>query len=239
MKFLIPSKGRSDRIHKVLDILGKKNLYVYVHESEYDKYLPIVGKQCLKTHNVKGMAAIRKFMYNDNKKENYICQVDDDFGGMIYRFDGSQSLELIVDSKHIRSVIENSYYVANDMKTPYFTYDGVNNPTFYNALKLTKFSGVSAMFGIIPSLMGDIDFDTRFKIMEDYDLLAHIKSVVRYVFVDLRYAVRFHDTYTQEGGCSTIRSMTDLETAGNLLRKKYGSSSVKKDKLQYNLVFSY
>jgi hypothetical protein len=167
--------------------------------------------------------------------------IDDDFGGMFYRFDGNPRMEVIVDKDHVKSVIENSYRVAEDMGTPYFTYDGVNNPTLYNCFNMTKFQGCSACFGMIPKLMGDINFDERFKIMEDYDLLAHIKSVFRYVFVDMRYCVRFHDTYLQEGGCSTIRDMNTLEQTGKLLLKKYGSAHVKKasGKLQYNLVFTY
>ena len=52
MKFLIPSKGRSCRIFKVLNIIGKKNVLVYVHEDEYDDYIGVVGKNNLKTHNI-------------------------------------------------------------------------------------------------------------------------------------------------------------------------------------------
>ena len=71
MKYNIPSKGRGEIIGETVDLLGGKDVIVYVHEDEYEFYSKSLNKRQLKTHTVQGIGAIRKFMYDDNKKVNY------------------------------------------------------------------------------------------------------------------------------------------------------------------------
>lgn len=244
MKYLIPSLGRSSKIGNIIDILGKENTVVYVNNNEVDEYAKYISIKNIKgmPDNIKGIVYVRKYMYEDNIKENYICQIDDDFGGMIYRHDGNDTFVTIKDKDHIYDIIGNAYQIAYDIGTPLFCFDGTHNPTFYSSMTMTKFSGTLPSFhGMIPSLMGDMNYDTRFTVMEDHDLAFMCKFKKRYIFFDHRYSMRFHTPYFQEGGCSTNRNTKILNDCGELLLKKYGSVCVKRDKnkLQYGINFPY
>ena len=236
MKYLIPSKGRSSIISNTIDILGEKNCLVYVHESEYNDYVKIIPKKILKTHNVKGIGAIRKFMYNDNKDRDYIFQIDDDISGLEYKW--MDKMTIIVDSNHIRSIMDNMYMVANDIGTPLFSVAAGVGPKLYTQLTLCFFSGFVNFLGagIIPRLMGDIDFDTRFTVMhEDHDLTLQVKYHKRYVFIDARYSIRVTERLDKKygGGLSTIRNTTEHEKCHNLLKLKYGNAIQENNKEKY------
>jgi hypothetical protein len=238
MKYLMPSKGRSGIIATALDIMGEKDCIVYVHESEYEAYAKVVPKEMLKTHNVFGIGAIRKFMYDDQKSENrdYVFQIDDDISGLEYKW--MDQMTMIVDSDHIRSVIDNMYMVANDIGTPLFSVAAGVGPLLYTQLTLCYFSGFVNFLGagIIPRLMGDMNFDTRFTVMhEDHDLSLAVKFHKRYVFIDGRYSIRATEKLDKKygGGLSTIRNTAEHEKCHNLLRRKYGSCIQENAKAKY------
>lgn len=236
MKYLIPSKERSGIISNTIDILGEKDCLVYVHESEYDDYVKVVPKKILKTHNVFGIGAIRKFMYNDNKDRDYVFQIDDDISGLEYKWE--DKMTIIVDSKHIRSIIDNMYMVANDIGTPLFSVAAGVGPKLYTQLTLCFFSGFVNFLGagIIPRLMGDIDFDSRFTVMhEDHDLSLAVKYHKRYVFIDGRYSIRATEKLDKKygGGLSTIRNTKEHEKCHNLLKLKYGNAVQENHKEKY------
>jgi hypothetical protein len=242
MKFLIPSLGRADSIGRSIDFLGKENTLVYVNESEGDEYAKFISKKNIRPMvDVKGIAHVRKLMYDDNVKEDYVCQIDDDFSGLIYRHDGKSKFETISDPDHIRAVIANSYQVAVDIGTPLFSFDGTENPTLYSVMTITKFFGALPSFtGIIPKLMGSINYDTRFTVRENQDLAFQCKYYRRYIFFDYRYSVRFHSPYFQKGGGSTNRNTKIMNECGELLFKKYGKACVKRaGKVPYTIHFPF
>lgn len=243
MRYLVPTLGRAKTIGRVLDILGKKNTNVYVHEREVDEYSKYMNKSNIRIvpDSLRGIVFVRKFMYEDTKNENYTMQIDDDFSGLIYRHD-SDEFNVIKDPDHILAVVENGYQVAYDLKTPIFFFSGQSNPTLYNLHTHVKFSGSApSHMGIIPEFMGDINYDTRFRVMEDQDISLQTKYHKRYLFVDDRYNFRFHTPYFQEGGCSTNRNSDVLKECGELLLKKWGSSCVKyrSDKIQVQVHFPF
>lgn len=238
MKYLIPSKGRSDIISGTLDLLGEKDCIVYVHESEYDDYVKVVPKNILKTHNVYGIGAIRKFMYDDQKDKNYdyVFQIDDDILGLEYKM--STKMNIITDSKHIRHVIDNMYILSSDIETPLFSVSAGVGPMLYSQLNLCLFSGFVNFLGagIIPRLMGDINFDPRFTVMhEDHDLSLQVKYHNRYIFIDGRYSIRVIEKFDKKhgGGLSTIRNTKEHTKCHELLMKKYGQAIKENPKAKY------
>ena len=86
MKYLIPSAGRSKTIEEIPKILGKENLLIYVDENEKELYEDKIGKEMVRTHNEHGIGAIRKFMLDDNKSEDFVFMLDDDITGFEYKF---------------------------------------------------------------------------------------------------------------------------------------------------------
>lgn len=242
MKYLIPSKKRTNLIGATLDLLGRDNCYVYVHESEYDDYLKVVPSHILKVHNVYGIGAIRKFMYEDNKDQDYIFQVDDDIRYLEYKF--SERVTLIVDADHIKSVVDNAYQIAYDIGTPLFGFAAGIGPMLYNQLDHFFFSGFvnSVGAGIIPSLMGSMTYDPRFNVMhEDHDLTLQVKFHKRYVFIDGRYSIRSIKRNLGEGGLSLIRTSAEHLKCRKLLFKKFGGaiqpSPKREDKVILRIAF--
>lgn len=227
MKYLMPSKGRSGIIAETIKLLGKENVIVYVHESEYEDYVKVVDKSMLKTHNVFGIGAIRKFMYDDNKDLDYLFQIDDDISGFEYKW--ADKMTIIVDPNHIRELVDNMYMVSNDIGCPLFSVAAGVGPLLYTQLNLCYFSGFVNFLGagIIPSLMGNMNFDERFTVMhEDHDLSLQVKYHTRYVFIDGRYSIRATEKLDKKygGGLSTIRNTLEHEKCYNLLKRKYGDA---------------
>ena len=222
---MIPSKGRSNTVGNTVDLLGKNDTYVYVHEDEYDDYIKVLNKDQLRTHNVFGIGAIRKFMYDKNKNQNYVFQLDDDVTAFEYKFTDGK-IDIIVDRGHIRDIVDNMYQVAYDIGTPLFCPSAGVGPLLYTQLNLCYFSGFVNIVGagIIPSLMGDINFDPRFTVMhEDHDLTLQVKYHKRYVFIDARYSVRSPSGNLNPAGLSTIRNKPEHDKCRKLLLKKFGS----------------
>jgi len=236
MKYLIPSRERSDIIGGALEVLGKENCLVYVHKSEYDKYAKVVDKEILRTHDVHGIGAIRKVMYEENKNLDYIFQIDDDITGFEYKWE--DRMTIIVDKDHIRSIVDNLYIVASDIGTPLFSVAAGVGPKLYTQLTLCYFSGFINFLGagIIPSLMGDLNFDSRFTVMhEDHDLSLQVKFHKRYVFIDGRYSVRVSEKNDKKhgGGLSLERNMVEYATCHALLKKKWGAAIGENPKNKY------
>ena len=140
MKYLIPSKGRADSISNTIQLLGEKDVKVYVSKEDYDEYTKFVDKVILNTLplGTHGMGAIRKYMLNDNRDLDYFYMLDDDIK---YLVDLSEDKVIqIHDTKHVKEIIENVYNMANDLKTPLFGLNPTANPKYYSDLSLFSFS---------------------------------------------------------------------------------------------------
>ena len=232
MKYTIPSKGRGEIIGETVDLLGGNNVLVYVHEDEYEFYSKSLTKKQLKVHDCKGIGAIRRFMYEDNKKEDYTFQFDDDIIALEYKF--SDKMEIIVDPKHIKAVIDNCYQMALDIGTPLFGIAAGVGPMLYSQLNVCMFSGfVNAVnTGVIPKLMGDINWDPRFTVMhEDHDISLQVKYHKRYLYIDGRYSIKANEKIG--AGMSTIRNYDEHEKCHKLLKLKYGSVIGENPKTKY------
>jgi len=245
MKWAVPSTGRSDTVASTIDLLGKTDVRVYVKEREYDDYLKTVSKANLISYsnNVMGIGAIRKYLYEDNKDQNYVFEIDDDSTAFEWKFSDGR-IEVITDAGHIREIVDNCYQVAYDLGTPLFGFVASLGPKLYTQMDHCHFSGfinfVAA--GIIPELMGNINFDTRYTVMhEDHDLSLQVKYHKRFLYIDNRYAVKTKARMTAKGGLSTIRNKVEHMKCQNLLKRKWPQvvhpSGKKADKVVLNVPF--
>ena len=227
MKFLIPSKGRADLVGTTVDLVGRRKALVYVAESELESYEKVLGKGIVRPvpREVFGMGAIRRYMVNKHRDEDYFFMIDDDVTGMEYKF--SDKVTRVVDTQHIQEIIQNAYITANDLKTPLFGFVSSPNPMLYTQIDHVHFNGMIACgIGIIPKYLGTVNFDPRLVVYEDQDLCLQVKYHHRILFMDNRYNFRYGKTWVTEGGCSTLRNATILKQCSDILRKKWGSRVV-------------
>ena len=225
MKYLIPSKGRADTVGDTIDLLGKKNVKVYVATDQVDSYKKYLDKSLINVlpEGTIGMGAIRKHMLDDNRKLDFFYQLDDDIK---YLADISgEKVEQIYDSDHIKSIITNVYQMAYDIQCPLFGLNPVANPKFVSQLDMVHFSKPVIMgIGVIPKYLGDINFDPRMKIYEDEDFTLTTKFIKRYNVVDLRYHFFDKKIWTSEGGCSTLRTQQIQNQCKTILLNKWGNA---------------
>jgi len=166
--------------------------------------------------------------------------MDDDIIGLTYRF--ADKMEEIVDGDHFREVLRSTSQMALDIGTPLFAYGASQNPNFYTQMDHFDFKGnIASIHGIIPGLLGSINYDPRLIIMNDYDIALQCKYYKRYVLIDKRYNLSTSDKWFNKGGSSTLRNKDLLEKCSKILLAKYGSKVIKYDpkKIQYNLSFLF
>jgi len=241
LKILIPSLERTEHLD-VLKMCGMKDVKVYVKTHEMAGYSKVIGKEHVfeVPENLIGLGAIRRFLVNQHRDEDWIVILDDDVIALTYRFE--DKMVDIVDPTHFRAVLYNSYQVAEDLGTPIFGYEATMNPNFYTQMDMTSFSGnIPSCHGIIPHLMGDINYDPRLIVMNDYDIALQCKYYKRYVFIDKRYNLKWSKKWFNKGGSSTLRTKGVLQDMSKILLAKYGSSVVKPNpkKIQYVIKFPF
>ena len=226
MKFLVPSKGRHDRIHEMIEFVGPEDMIVYVDEAEEYNYEPVrfMGVE-LRTHpGLYGMGSILKYLLEDNLDEDYVVIIADDVVGFCYKF--HQDMPRDWNGERYRWAIRNSYQMALDIETPLFGWAYDKGIYFYNQLNPFAFGGYCSNMDIIPSLLGDVMFDPRMVIGEDHDFCLQVKYHHRYFLLDLRYAT-IDKTWTNQGGCSTLRHTAIYEERNRLLLRKYGPNVIR------------
>lgn len=245
MKILIASKERADAMEGVLRFVGSKNVEVWVKEHEVTAYLDAFAKVAIPAKikiipdKLIGVGAVRKHLVDTHRKEDYIVILDDDVLGIYYRF--ADKMELVTNGEHFREILQNSYQVALDLGTPLFTYSANQNPNMYTQLDHFAFKGnVPSCHGIIPSLLGDINYDSRFILMSDMDIALQCKYYRRYLFIDKRYNLKFSDKWFNKGGSSTLRTTEMLQQGGRLLKSKYGNAILlQPDKVQHRIIWNF
>jgi len=240
LKILIPSKERHKAMAGVLAFAGLDNVKVYVTEQEVTKYVTVLPKDhVFVIPDLVGLGAIRKYLVEQHRHEDYIVILDDDVIGIYYRFD--DKMNLIENPKHFREVLQNSYQVALDLGTPIFCYSANQNPNMYTQLDHCSFSGnVPSCHGIIPSLLGSINYDPRFILMSDHDIALQCKYYRRYLFIDKRYNLKFSAKWFNRGGSSTLRTKEMLQQGTKLLQAKYGSViQLQPKKIQHKIVWNF
>jgi hypothetical protein len=241
LKICIPSLERSENLD-VLKLCGMKDVKIYVKTHEIETYAKVVGdKHVFEVPEDKiGLGAIRRFIVDDNRDEDYFVILDDDVIGITYRFE--DKMVEIANPDHFRGVLQNSYQVALDLGTPLFGYEATMNPNFYTQMDMFSFAAnVPSCHGIIPSLLGDINYDPRLIVMNDYDIALQCKYYKRYMFVDKRYNLRWSKKWFNKGGSSTLRTKNLLQEMSKILMTKYGSSVIKPNpsKIQYDIKFPF
>jgi hypothetical protein len=177
----------------------------------------------LRTHpSLYGCGAIWKWMLKDNLHEDYISISGDDVRAYTYLSEPKASL--IKDTMMFRCALQNSYYLADDLKTPLFGWGNGIRST--NNLELFSFRGVLyAPIGIIPKHLGDIMYDERMVVGEDHDIALQCKYFKRFYIIDNRYHHR-GVTWTNHGGCSTLRNHETYKRRNEVLLQKWGSKVI-------------
>jgi len=224
MKIIIPSKGRPQSASQTVELVGPENALVYIQKDQLKSYSKLIDSKIIRTlpDGTYGMGAIRKYMLQDNINEDYVLQLDDDVDGMEYKFD--PKVTRIVDKEHILRIIDNCYRMADDLGTNLFGFISSPNPMLYTQLNHFLFGGMVACgIGIIPKNLGDVMFDERFVVNEDHDFAMQTKFYKRFLVMDGRYNWIYGKTWSNEGGCSTLRNRQVLEKCRNLLIQKWGS----------------
>jgi len=212
----------------LMDFVGTKDLKVYVKTHEVDDYIKVLGKQSVfeVPENLVGLGAIRRFLVDQHRDEDWFVILDDDTRGIMYRFD--DKMIDITDGDHFRAILQNSEQIAEDLGTPIFTYDASLNPSLYTQMDIVSFSGnVPSCHGIIPRLLGDINYDSRLIVMNDYDIALQCKYYRRYLFIDKRYNLKWSNKWFNKGGLSTLRTRALLEKMNRILLQKYGPQVIK------------
>jgi hypothetical protein len=225
IKFLIPSKGRSDVIGPALDFVGRSDLVVLVDEDEEKEYRRVVGEPArIETHpGLYGMGAILNHGLSMLLDEDYVVILADDCYAFCYKFAPVKSPPTSRDSEKFRHAIRNTYFMANDLKTPLFGWSYDKGIYFYNHLNPFGFSGyiIGGLHGIIPKYLGDAMYDPRLVIGEDHDFSLQVKYYHRFFVMDLRYAI-VDKTWTNKGGCSTLRHSDVYKERNRILKQKWG-----------------
>lgn len=239
MKILIPSKERADAIAScVLKFTGiRDDIKVYVKQHEMEDYYKVLPKRNIFEipNDLVGVGAVRKYLVDQHRSEDYIVILDDDVIGIYYRF--GEKMDLIVDPDHFREVLQNSYQVALDIGTPLFCYSANLNPNMYTQLDHCDFKGnIPSCHGIIPHLLGSINYDPRFILMSDHDIALQCKYYKRYLYLDKRYNLVFSNKWFNKGGSSTMRTKEQLQKGTRLLQSKYGSAiRIQPKKVQHKI----
>lgn len=245
MKIVIPSLGRSESINTkdgAIPFVGFKGVKVYVKPQEVEDYEKVIPKEMIfeVPEDKIGLGAIRNFLVDEHKDEDYFVIMDDDITGLTYRF--ADKMEEVVDGDHFREVIRSTMQMALDIGTPLFAYGASQNPNHYTQLDHFDFKGnIASIHGIIPELLGSINYDPRLIVMNDYDIALQCKYYKRYVLIDKRYNLTTSDKWFNKGGSSTLRNKDLLEKCSKILLAKYGSKVIKYNpkKIQYNLSFLF
>jgi len=230
MKITIPSLSRSSKVGKTVDLVGKKNVCVYIHKRELDDYTKHLSKSIIKVmpDDLFGVGAVRKFMLEDNRqsqKDSYIFQLDDDVTYMKYKF--ADKTKHVAEPDHVLAVIDNVARMADEIETPLFGFMAQQNPRYGNQLSAFQFNGMVSMgLGILYKHLGSINFDPRLVLKNDLDFWLQTKYYKRYVLLDTRYCLVYGLTWTAQGGCSVNRNDETLAKTKQILIDKYGSNVI-------------
>tara|TARA_Y100000310_G_scaffold81692_1_gene78254 strand:+ start:1558 stop:2253 length:696 start_codon:yes stop_codon:yes gene_type:complete len=225
--------------------LGSEDVLFYIDVKEKSDYANYLDKSMMRTHpSLYGVGAIRQFLLKENMNEDYVVMWDDDVTHISYKCKdideqkalGVPLIDIIREPDHIREVIDNLYQCAVDLKTPLFGMAATVNPAFYNYLQSFRFNGmITFCTGLIPRLLGAVDYDPRFIIKSDHDICLQTKFFHRFYLIDTRYDVAAKDIWVGKGGCSTLRNETLYPRILSLLKRKYGNHVIHKGKKPHQI----
>ena len=220
IKIIVPTSKRSDILTTNI-----YNQILCINENEKEDYIKY---DCEKIyHNLNKLSEIRQFIYNEFKD---VFMVDDDIVS-VERLDTNKDVKL--NSKEIFDLIQNSYYIAQDLKANLFGFNNTLNPKHYKPqkpLSANNYINASA-FGLLQNK--NLYFNKNTVACESHwiNLLNAYNN--RYSFCDTRFVFRQkpNSTFLLKGGQTSKRNLI-TEKNDTIILKKYFGDSVKLKKGQ-------
>lgn len=215
-QIVVPSRKRASNMSALT--LKFPDSVIWVHEGEREDYLRVLPESRLRTHNVSGLAAIRREMILGTKNE-CVVMIDDDVDEL-YFLEG-EKVTHTRDGAIMTQVIENSVRICKDLGLKMFGYNMIPEPKFYNSCNpmslSTVFCFVYGVFGknIVPD--GRLHY-----ILEDVDMVMTCLMDNRIVYKDCRFAFVGKSTGGGVGGCQGVRNSIDHEKDMEFMKKKWG-----------------
>lgn len=234
-KVIIPSHKRAKN---VLTTQAVANACLCVEEAqaeEYRKHNPGI-EIIVHPNEIIGLTAKRQWII-ENFPNSF--QIDDDIKS-IQRLYTEKGEETKVDPETAYQIIQQTGNTAKLLGAYIFGFNHVGNPSNYDPLKPFKITGYvnTGAFGIIEG--HKLYFDTRMKVVEDYQLSCVNMYYHRICFLDNRFTVIGMKTFANPGGCSDYRTEEQEKIDTLMLRKVYGEvielkqdTAVAKRKHQY------
>lgn len=223
----IPSYRRP----KVKTLEYLPNARVYVDQGEYNEYVEVnhEGADIVSCPvGVQGnVARIRNYILDEEFKSgaDAVCIVDDDMTG-VYYWEGLKEHKV----ENFEAFLYKYSVMAQDMGVYLWGVNINQDAQVYREYSPFSFlSFIGAPFGVFINNGGDLRYDERISLKEDYDMtLQHLNKFRRVLRVNkFFYKVK---QSKQAGGCATYRSIKREVEQLELLERKWGTKIVKRDK---------
>tara|TARA_B100001250_G_C19806892_1_gene793756 strand:- start:2370 stop:3113 length:744 start_codon:yes stop_codon:yes gene_type:complete len=222
---IVPSHLRADRVttNKHID-----NVKICVPDSQYKDYVKHNPNTEIIAHpdSIIGLTPKRQWIMEQFPN---CFQVDDDMTQM-RRLYTEKGEEVKLWSEEAYEVIQWTANVCKLMGSHYFGFNPFASPTGYHELHPFRLTGyiLGGGFGILEG--SKLYFDEDQKLVEDYWVSGLNAYHHRKCFVDSRFSLVFTDTFANQGGCSSYRTMEQEKIDTLWLRKMFGESiQLKKD----------
>lgn len=216
MKVVVPSKGRSDVIHKnTLALLPSAT--VVVAKEEEDDYRQITDNILVHpgaSEGIVGIGAIRQWIL-DNVEDEIVVQVDDDIR-LAYTQTGIRKRR-VVDEESILNIFHQTAIMAKEMGTCVFGYtQNSGRPQAYKPMAPIKLVGwVGAIVGFVGR---SVRYDTELRLRADIDFCLKVLLKHRIVCIDERYDfvhVRFAGSGSNAANRSAERTNQEIAKLQN------------------------
>lgn len=224
-KVIIPSHKRAKDVLTTSAVANACLCVEASQEEEYRKHNPNI-EIIVHPDEIVGLTAKRQWII---EKFPSCFQIDDDIKSIqrLYTESGEPTK---VDPETAYQLIQQAGNTAKLLGAHIFGFNHVGNPSNYDPLKPFRLTGYvnTGAFGIIEG--HKLYFDTRMKVVEDYQLSCVNAYYHRICFLDNRFTVIGKDTFSNPGGCSDYRTEEQEGKDTMMLRKVYGEVvELKKD----------
>jgi len=225
-RLVIPSRGRADKIARILALLP--TAIVCVDEREHLEYRKAIPVKKLWLHAPTGtLGEVRQWVL-DNSQEEAVVMIDDDF--RCVRTLVGRRTRKIVDPGAILQIIENGINVAADLGIHLFGWNRcVMLRQFYAYDPLSFGALASGAWGVVGR---EHAVDVRLNLAESLDLTLTNLLENRIVLHDRRFYFDCGPTWKGTGGLQGIRTSTTEGQEKEWMAEKWGQYVSMERKLQ-------
>jgi hypothetical protein len=227
MKFVIPSKGRSNSVcSKSLKLIP--DAIVCVEESEFAEYSKVIPKTKLLVHpdNVVGIGPLRNWII-ENVADETVIMLDDDIDCV---YDQTHYLKIRIENPlQVMAILERTCIASKEAGAKIFGYSQAARPLAYMPFAPIAFD--TWVGGVVGVHGKNTKWDKELLLRADID--ACLKSLLkdRITWVDGRYCF-VHKRFVGNGGNNTLRTMSRHQAEIEKLKHRWGKYLVEKKELQ-------